>query len=80
MSGSATGSLAGGLACNTISGRLDSCIFLGTHTRCIVSAGGFRLEALKSVDSTMLQEGGGLSLRFPPEHIWLFPADNTAEV
>jgi ABC-type Fe3+/spermidine/putrescine transport system ATPase subunit len=80
MSGSATGSLTGGLACNTISGRLDSCIFLGTHTRCIVSAGGFRLEALKSVDSTLLQEGGGLSLRFPPEHIWLFQADNTAEV
>jgi ABC-type Fe3+/spermidine/putrescine transport system ATPase subunit len=60
---------------NTTTGQLDSCIFLGTHTRCIVSAGGFRLEALKSVDSTMLQEGGGLSLRFAPEHIWLFPED-----
>jgi ABC-type Fe3+/spermidine/putrescine transport system ATPase subunit len=69
---------SGGLACNTISGQLDSCIFLGTHTRCIVSAGGFRLEALKSVDSTMLQEGGGLSLRFPPEHIWLFQGDGMA--
>ncbi len=78
VNGLSPGSFPGNSHGNTISGRLDSCIFLGTHTRCIVSAGGFRLEALKSVDSTMLQEGGPLSLHLPPEHIWLFPEDGPA--
>jgi ABC-type Fe3+/spermidine/putrescine transport system ATPase subunit len=67
---------AAGTAGNTLSGQLTSCIFQGTHTRCIVRAGTYEFEALKSVDSNMLGEGGQLSLRLPPEHIWLLPGDS----
>jgi ABC-type Fe3+/spermidine/putrescine transport system ATPase subunit len=67
---------AAGAAGNILNGRLTSCIFLGTHTRCIVRAGNYEFEALKSVDSNMLGEGGELSLRLPPEHIWLFARDD----
>lgn len=57
---------------NRIIGRLASCIFLGTHTRCIVRSDEFEFEVLTKNDSSMLKEGMQLSLYLPPEHIWFF--------
>jgi ABC-type Fe3+/spermidine/putrescine transport system ATPase subunit len=58
---------------NTLTGTLFSCIFMGTHTRCLVRIGEHEIEALKGIDSMMLDEGGEITIGFPPEHLWLFP-------
>ncbi len=58
---------------NTITGRLFLCIFIGTHTRCQVRVDDYELEAIKGIDSMMLDEGHDIGIHFPPEHIWLFP-------
>ena len=58
---------------NCVAGRLFLCIFIGTHTRCQVKVGDFELEAMKGIDSMMLDEGSEINIHFPPEHIWLFP-------
>jgi ABC-type Fe3+/spermidine/putrescine transport system ATPase subunit len=58
---------------NAVTGTLFLCIFIGTHTRCMVRIGTHEIEAMKGIDSTMLDEGGEITIGFPSEHIWLFP-------
>jgi len=63
---------------NTVPGRLRSCIFMGTHTRCRIVIGDYEIEALKGTDSSVeLCEGKDISVHFPPNYIWLF-ADGSA--
>lgn len=57
---------------NRVIVRLISCMFLGTHRRCIVRSGEFEFEVLQKSDSSMMEEGMQLSLYLPPEHIWFF--------
>ena len=58
---------------NTVRGMLHSCIFMGTHTRCKIRIGEFEIEALKGIDNMMIQEGEGIGVAFPPEHVWVLP-------
>lgn len=58
---------------NAFDGVLASCIFMGTHTRCRLEAGGFAFEAYKTIDATAAISEGPIRIVFPSEHIWLFP-------
>ncbi len=62
---------------NRISATLSSCVFMGSHTRCLLNAGGHRLEAQKNAGEEGLIEGGSLELYMPPERLWMMTRNDS---
>jgi ABC-type Fe3+/spermidine/putrescine transport system ATPase subunit len=59
---------------NTRLGRMRECIYVGTHTRCRIELDGHDIKATSPTDSPLtLGEGGEVSIRFPPDRLWLLP-------
>ena len=59
---------------NTCTGRLRECVYVGTHTRCIIGLGDHEIEMTGNTDiSAGLEKGSEMRLHFPPKHIWMFP-------
>ena len=63
---------------NRISATLASCLFMGSHIRCQLNAGGHQLEALKSAEEAGMAEGGKLELTLPPERLWMMAIKDSA--
>jgi ABC-type Fe3+/spermidine/putrescine transport system ATPase subunit len=62
---------------NRLAATLSSCIFMGGHTRCLLDAGGHRLEAQKSAGEADLAEGRSIELYMPPERLWMMPRNDS---
>jgi len=61
---------------NTCTAELRECIYMGTHTRCKIRVGPYDLEATSGTDTpVVLGEGGQVRVHFPPDRLWLLPAD-----
>jgi hypothetical protein len=50
---------------------------MGGHTRCLLDAGGHRLEAQKSAGEADLPEGRSIELYMPPERLWMMPRNDS---
>jgi ABC-type Fe3+/spermidine/putrescine transport system ATPase subunit len=61
-------------ALNSCAGLIRECIYVGTHTRCKIELDGQEIEATSPTDSPVAEgEGGEVSIRFPPDRLWLLP-------
>ena len=64
---------------NTVAGVITHCAYVGTHTRFKIDAGGFRLEVVAEAgEAQRFRENAAVCLHFPPERLWLLPAEPDA--
>ena len=61
---------------NTVPGRIRQRIYVGRYTRYKIALGGHEVEAVRSADLPgALDAGDEVQVRFPPDRIWVVPAD-----
>lgn len=59
---------------NTIQGHIRAKVYMGTHTRFKISVQEHTFQAIADPQTMHhYSQGDTVSLRFPPEHIWLLP-------
>jgi ABC-type Fe3+/spermidine/putrescine transport system ATPase subunit len=67
----------GGDGENVVRGRLQSHVYVGTHTRCKIRIGDQLLEVVTEPDvARNLHDGEDIPLYFPPNKIWLLPSES----
>ncbi len=65
-----------GASDNTVTGRIRERIYVGRYTRYKIALGEHEVEAVRSADLPgALEAGDEVQVRFPPERIWVVPAD-----
>ncbi|MCY4145655.1 MAG: TOBE domain-containing protein, partial [Chloroflexi bacterium] len=61
---------------NTVTGRIRASIYVGRYTRYKIALGEHEVEAVRSADlPDALAADDVVQVRFPPERIWVVPAD-----
>ena len=59
---------------NSCLGRMRECIYVGTHTRCMIRLDEHEIEATSGTDSPIpLGDGEEIYVHFPANRIWLMP-------
>lgn len=65
---------------NVIHGRVTSHVYVGTHTRYKVAVGDQELQVVTDPEAIRAyHDGDEIQLRFPPEKIWVLPANGDRE-
>ncbi len=59
---------------NVVTGAVRSAIYMGTHVRCLIDAGGIELQAIAD-PGTQYPQGQRISLLLPRDRIWLVPEE-----
>ncbi|MFN0115280.1 MAG: ABC transporter ATP-binding protein [Paracoccaceae bacterium] len=60
---------------NTLSARVEECVYLGTRTRLILGIGGERIEAVLPPDLVLgVGPGDSVAVNLPPESLWVIEA------